>query len=160
MAPEDLLSRAFFRGPEFLDDTAHFNFNLAGEYAESMYWRRLAPQIEDVHSRGCAIERKNRAKRPDAWARYIGARSITAQTVTSIRSERGRYTFVVEHVPNADDQAHTHISIRIVGAEGAKLTTKLQKNDRLEIIEKLMRALSPLEPHSCAQEKLPPVGTP
>lgn len=139
------VSRAYFALPGELAPESHFQFIYdkdRDERAESVYWRRYAPSINDVHERGCSLQAK--------WIGtgskqiYEGARTAVVERIRSIRSERG-HRFEVIHYPQDSDRAHAHVAI--VRASGK--VQGLNKNDKLELVRLIAVCFTNFEPHIC-----------
>lgn len=145
---EDKVSRAIFDAPDnVISDLFVFTYDsVRDERAESVYWRRYAPTIEDVHTRGCRLETKFRsAGRATALRTYIGARSAHVAALRSVRSQRGHELAVV-HVPQDGDLAHAHIAISPNGCR----VKKIKQNDKVELAELALRCFGDLERYRCA----------
>ena len=144
---DDQVSRAFFEIPDGIDSESNFPFHhdvQANERAESVYWRKYAPALQDVHARGCELEP---IKQLRSTTRYIGARTATAGAIQKIISGRG-HTFTVFHYPENGDFAHAHIAIKPAEDKPSK---KLRTNDIRELIGLLVQQFGGLDPHNCVR---------
>lgn len=141
---EDLVSRAFFEIPESIDSESHFPFRFDDErkeHAESVYCRECVPDLADVHARGCALEPIKKLRRD---TRYVGARTAQVDAIRRITSGRG-HSFIVFHLLENGDSAHTHIAIEPADEKHRKL----RANDIRELVSLLVKHFGPLEPHRC-----------
>lgn len=148
---QDQVSRAFFTLPPELDPESHFPFRydkVADERAESVYWRKYAPILNDLHSRGCRLEQlKNERARThgNPSTKYTGARTAVVGAIRSVKSQRG-HTLTVIHFPWNGDDCHTHIAIE--SAAGVKVE-KVRSNDIRELVGMLFKYFGELAPHDC-----------
>ncbi len=133
---DDRVSRAYFQAPGDL--------KVRDERAESVYWRKYAPQIDDVHNRGCQLEAKWKAAAASPARMYVGARTAIVGKIRSIVSGRG-HRFKVIHYPQNGDIAHTHIAVDRVGGKPQKLS----KNDKLELANLIVGCFIDYEAHHC-----------
>lgn len=142
----DQVSRAYLQPIEqelALAPESQFRFEydrLRDERAESVYWRKYAPAHEDVHSRGCALERRY------AHLKYLGSRTAGVGAVRSVRSARG-HSLDVLHFEQSGDKAHAHIAIRPVA--GVKVRN-IKPNDYLELSRLLVELFRDFQAHTCA----------
>jgi hypothetical protein len=145
---EDQVSRAYFELPEVLAPESYFSFTYdkdRDERAESVYWRKYAPLIADVHDRACRLEKKWSYLDPEAPAPlYVGARTAEVWKIRSIVTQRG-HSFMVIHRPQDNDRAHAHISIQRAGGN----VKKLSKNDRMELAALIIHCFEDYQPHEC-----------
>ena len=113
------------------------------ERAESVYWRKYALSISEVHRRGCDLQGKRKAgENPQV---YVGAQTVVVEKVRAIKSGRG-HSFKVIHAPRDDDIAHTHIAI----ARASGPVKNINKNDRVELTSLLVDCLGgDIDRHDC-----------
>jgi hypothetical protein len=142
---DDQVSRAYFEIPDEVDPESQFPFTYkSNERAESVFWRKYAPTISEVHERGCRLEKIKNARRTKAL-KYIGSRSALVAAIRQIKSGRG-HKFKVIHVPEDGDRAHAHICIEPAPGVTAK---QVEANDIRELVSLLFRHFGNLEGHTC-----------
>jgi hypothetical protein len=149
---EDEASRHFWA-----DDEADWGSQLpfrwdatAKERAESFIWRKYAPALADVHSRGCEREAKanaHRAAEGKSARMYAGACTVAVGRIRSIHSGGG-YRLDVYHLIENGDAAHVHVCM--THPTGAPLDNKMPKNDRRDLVHQLVETLGDIAPHSCS----------
>ena len=150
---EDLVSRAYFEIPNEIAPESDFPFRYdktRDERAESVYWRKYAPLIAEIHSRGCVIEKfknERRAAASQVPCKYKGARTAVVGTLRSLKTQRC-HSFQVIHPPENGDRAHTHIAIS--PAAGTRVE-KIKTNDRIELASLLIQHFLSFAPHECAK---------
>lgn len=123
-----------------------------GLRAESVFWRKYAPDIADIHRRGCVWQmNKNtaHAEKGRPHVEYIGARTSQVASVRGIKGEGG-HTLGVVHCEEHGDIAHAEI--RVEPASG--MPAKKLKNQLVELRHHLVLAFGDLEPHKCDQSDL------
>lgn len=144
----DLLTREFYKVPDEIDPESQLEFSRPLR-AESVAWRKYAPDISVIHEQACKRtqdrneRRKSRTGMPPV--QYIGTRSISAATVRAIKNEHG-HGFEVTHCPENGDRAHAHIVMIASTAPGAK---PINTNDRRELVSMLYQSFGELEQHIC-----------
>jgi hypothetical protein len=142
----ELLTRACFDDPGLvMPPEAAFYFQYdkdRDERAESVYWRKYAPEVADIHTRGCTLQSQWASK--GGPMRYSGSRDAHTGSIRKIVTERG-HTFDVVHYPQGGDLAHAHIAVVRAGGN----VKKLSSNDRLDLIHHLVKVLGELAPHQC-----------
>jgi hypothetical protein len=117
------------------------------ERAESVYWRKYAPRIEEVHERGCRLEKKWSYLEPEApGPKYVGARTADVAAIRRIVTQRG-HSFRVIHYPQDGDLAHAHIAIERAGGK----VKNLSPNDRMELTALLVVLFRNHQPHVCGE---------
>lgn len=136
---EDRVSRLYRDlDPEIAPESAlQFPYDKnTGQRAESLIWRKHAPELSDVHQRGCSWKKD-----------YIGCRTSDVGPIRQIRSRSG-HSFAVEHEVEGGDFAHVAITI----SPTPGVSVKGAKNDLAELRHKLHQQLGELEPHQCESE--------
>ena len=149
---EDQISRACFSLPSVIDPESAFKFERdpQGERIESVFWRKYAVLISDVHGHGCQIEQQKNIRlgsQGKPLKKYCGATTAGVGPIRTILSGRG-FRFSVVHCPESGNAAHSHIGI----AAPPRLA-KPNKNDMRELISKLAREFGKLEGHDCARPR-------
>jgi hypothetical protein len=151
ISDSDELNRLFFRIPDKVDPESHFLFTFDKERierAESVFWRKYASDVAEIHTRGCDLEAYRNEQRPGKGlepVRYLGTRSITAMEVRDVKGDRGHSLDAI-HFPENGDCAHSHIVIRpVVGCAVKNVKT----NDIRELVSKLYMRFSQLSSHDC-----------
>jgi hypothetical protein len=147
----DELGRAFFQLPEGIAPETEFPFyydRVRGECAESVFWRKYAPSVVDLHQRGCDIESQKKARaaqQSKPFQPYIGARYVIVSHVTACVTARG-FSLQVIHLPENGDRAHSHIAI--VPVDG-QVPSKIKSNDKTELAACLLEKFGDLHWHRC-----------
>lgn len=145
---EGKVSRAYFHAPGLVAPESYFPFSHdkdRDERAESFIWRRHAPTIEDVHSRGCNIEEIKEKRKPGT--KYIGARTAQVRSIRAIVGGRG-HKLLVYHLPENGDRAHSHVAIQ--PANGV-LPRNVKTIEILELVGSLVRELVDHQAHDCVR---------
>lgn len=145
----DRISRACFELSALIDPESSFKFerDQRGDRIESVFWRKYAVLISDVHARGCRIEQQKNIRlsgQGKPLKKYSGATTAGVGSVRTISTERG-FRFSVVHFPESGDMAHSHIGILAPPA-----FAKPKANDMRELIRMLARDFGMLEGHDCA----------
>ena len=145
--PTDMVSRCCYAVPGVtLDPATDFPFERDRRKirCESVIWRKYAPRIEDVATRGLKVLHEMNIRRasknpPETLKEYVGARTGIVGDIRSIQSQRG-FCIAVEHLPDNGDLAHAHMTINKIDPAGRNL----EPTDKTELVDALLDVM-PLE---------------
>lgn len=138
---EDMISRLLFepsmrRSDDIVWENV-FQFPSKDGGCESVVWRKYAPEIVDVHAKGCEKQLADHNK-GNTRSTYFGAFTGNVGSIRELRSGSG-ISFTIEHVPE-QGIFHAHIAF----PPGSK------KTDRGELKVMLKAQFGPVESHTCA----------
>lgn len=123
-----------------LIDSNVFQFPSSGGEVESLVWSKYKPTLADVHAMGCEKQGSKRAAGRN-WT-YIGAMSAAAGAIRSIRTVDG-HGFKLDHAP---EEGSWHVHVAFAPLDGVKLN----RPQKVDLKEHLLRAFGGIETHTCA----------